>query len=43
MKRHIIYSVFLVTFFVGTSCVKDDDYSVPDVSIVDPVIPQEKI
>ncbi|MDN3664727.1 DUF5689 domain-containing protein [Algibacter miyuki] len=43
MKRHIIYSVFLITFFVGTSCVKDDDYSVPDLSIVDPVIPQEKI
>ena len=31
------------TMFLVSSCVKDDDYNVPDVSITEPHIPQEQI
>ncbi|MGB5419290.1 DUF5689 domain-containing protein, partial [Algibacter sp.] len=39
-------SIFLSVMILGVlfaSCVKDDDYSVPDISITEPNIPQEQI
>ena len=42
MKKLLkIGAVLLILFSV--SCVKDDDYSIPDVSVTEPNIPQEKI
>lgn len=34
---------FILLLVVVVSCVKDDDYGVPDVSITEPTVPQEKI
>ncbi|ULC59942.1 DUF5689 domain-containing protein [Flaviramulus sp. BrNp1-15] len=44
MKANKIKSVFAfaIVLFVF-SCVKDDDYSIPDISISEPTIPQEQI
>lgn len=34
---------FILILLIIVSCVKDDDYSVPDISITEPSIPQEQI
>lgn len=41
-KLKIVLSVVLTLLFI-MSCVKDDDFKVPDVSITEPEIPQDKI
>lgn len=41
-KLKIVLSVVLMLLFI-MSCVKDDDFKVPDVSITEPEIPQDKI
>lgn len=45
MKNNINKTVFgfILMFLTVVSCVKDDDYGVPDISITNPDIPQEKI
>ncbi|WP_298494429.1 DUF5689 domain-containing protein [uncultured Algibacter sp.] len=36
-------SLVILILFLVWSCVKDDDYSIPDISVTEPSIPQEKI
>ncbi len=43
INKSIIVLELLIVLFVIASCVKDDDYSVPDISINEPNIPQDKI
>ena len=43
IKKNKVISLIVMAMFLVSSCVKDDDYSVPDISITEPSIPQDKI
>ncbi|MCL5127007.1 DUF5689 domain-containing protein [Algibacter sp. L4_22] len=43
MKNFKILIVIFLMHTLITSCVKDDDYGIPDISFTEPIIPQDKI
>jgi len=43
MNKILVFLNTMILMMLFSSCIKDDDYSVPDISITEPDVPQEQI